>query len=282
MGNKPKPRRTYKKATEQTSKRVSMDLNDAVSHAWNVQELIDNYNNDLINNPTVEFFEDVNLASNAIVIRPFRENYIKEYVEETKTAAAIGFRRIDKRVRTTDQEDYVFSPFKFINSGILAAAPIEFLEERNMTLGDVIYIKPVRWKDCRFYLNRQLAIRDYVHSQENWSLVFFEGYFNISQFDVELSISNETFKKKYMSSVMSPIYGKTTLEELIDHHAELEEKVKQEQEELSKKELSTSHVGQEVYIKDIKDSDSKKDINQMNDIEETFDENFDDDSDFTN
>jgi hypothetical protein len=41
-----------------------------------------------------------------------------------------------------------------------------------------------------------------------------------------------------------------------------------------------------VYIKDIKDSDSKKDINQMNDIEETFDEtfdeNFDDDSDFTN
>jgi hypothetical protein len=255
--NKSKPRRSYVKATKQTTKRISMELGTAVSQVWNIQLDIDNYNKSLIESERNDFFEDAQVAHNAVIIRPFKENYIKEYIETTKTASAVGFRRIDNRKLKTDQENYVFSPFKYINAGILMSASDEFLKERNMSLGDVVYIKTVQWMNCRFYLDRQIAVRDYVESQDNWSLGFFEGYFNISQFDVELSIPIEKFKAKHMSNVMSPIYGKTTLEELIAHHTILEEQVKAERESLQQDKTTTdAHVGVEVNISDVTEDGS--------------------------
>lgn len=246
MSNKIKPRRNFKKNVATTSKRIDMDLDLAVTQAWAVQSEIDRYNKSLIEEEIDSFFKDVKLANDYILFRPFKENFIKEYIEETKTASSIGFRRIDNRKRTTDQEDYVYTPFKYINAGVIISASNKFLEDYDINIGDILYTKQIRWKDFRFYIDRQDALRDYIHSQDNWTLAFFEGYFLITPYDIELSISKETFKNKFMNKIISPIYGKTTLEDLIKHHKDLEDKLKKERDYTNSP--STTSIGEEVNI----------------------------------
>lgn len=247
---KQKPSRTFSKGTTETTKRVSLNIDTILTQSYNIQENIDTYNLDIINNYKEDFFSDLSLNGNSVIVRPFKENFIKEYIEETKTASAIGFKMIDNRKRKTDQESYIPSPLTYINAGILIAAPKEYLEANNMQIGDVLMLRKIQWVNHMFYPNRQENIRDYVESPDNWSIVFFEGYFNISQYDIEGSIKNEVFKEKYMNTVLSPIYNKTTLEDLIKHHTLLEERIAKEREEYMQS-VNSVHIGEEINIKSL-------------------------------
>jgi hypothetical protein len=246
-----KPKRTYKKTTANTSKRKSLNLEQVLKQSWSLQENIDNYNVALLEEPVEDFFKDANLANNYIIVKPFKENFIKGYVEETKTISVFGFRQIDNRKRSTDQENYVDSPFKYINAGILVAAPKSFLNDYNISIGDVVYTKTYRFKDTRFYVEKQDAVKDYVASPDNWSLGFFKGYFLITPYDVELSIDRNTFKEKYKNTIVSPVYNKTTLDDLIKHHKEYEDKLQKERE-MQKDSLNTEFLGSEITIDSLK------------------------------
>lgn len=249
-----KPRRNFKKNVQTTTQGPSMNLETLVTKTWNLQKEIDNYNLSLINDDTDPFLKDVSLKNNYLVFKPFKENFVKDFVEETKTIATFGFRQIDNRKRSTDQEDYVISPYRFINAGVLVSAPDDFLEDYNMKIGDVIYTKQIRWNDSRFYLNRQDGVRDYVKSQDNWTLSFFEGYFFLMPFDIQLSMDKEVFKEKHLDKVISAIHGKITLEELIETSLELQRKLDEEKESQQMK--TDTFVGEEINIDTLKGDDA--------------------------
>jgi hypothetical protein len=262
-GKYTKPKRNFVKGPDTSSKAGQVDMRTNAGILYKGQNSIDEFNHKLITEPVDEFFSDVMLAPHTIVFRPFKENYVKEYEPKTKTITKSGFRQIDNRQRSTDQEDYVDTPFRILNAGILISAPAEYLEQTGLSVGDVIYTSPVQWNENRFYINRQNQTQDHVHSQTTWVLDKFEGYFNITQYNITLGVKREVFAEKYMDTIYSQMYGTCTEEEFVEHLVNLEKEflARQEaayQEQILAKETNKLElVGQDLSVKAVADKFSK-------------------------
>lgn len=165
------------------------------------QEEIDIYNLDLLlevlegnTNPFYKGFK----PNNILVFKPFLESYVKAHrdgqIEE------YNIRQIDARVRSTDNEVYVPTPFPFLNIGILLTDyKDDFISIDKHT---IVLTRDILWKNNRFYENRLAEVRDYVRNQENHSLASFEGSFRFYVSNVDGTMSLKWFVNNIIDEIV--------------------------------------------------------------------------------
>jgi len=172
------------------------------------QERIDEYNQEEIHiiDP---FFKTLQLGSQYLVIRLFKENYIK-YIDESNPddiQLDAWHRQIDARERTADVPKYVSTPFPYLEQGVITAISPELqLSYHKMKeemakydkeaadsidvpkVGDVIRIKArtsVWFKEHRYYIDKQTQCLDFVRNQTELRLNNFQHYFLMESHDIE-------------------------------------------------------------------------------------------------
>lgn len=185
------------------------------------QKDIDKYNyHDIYNIDPLS--EKVQLSGENMVIRLYKENYIK-YLDESNPDNIIldaYVRQIDARERDTDRPNWVNTPFPHIQKGIIVNVSPELKlyyyrmkeelakydpeEARKMIIpkqGDIVYVRAREtfWlKEHRYYPNKQDQVEDFVKNQLEILLRKFKDYFIVTAIDIE-SIESANLIADYRS-----------------------------------------------------------------------------------
>lgn len=196
------------KATEATPE-LSKEMLNAIKLE---QEKIDTYNNKEIYERD-SFFDNIQLHGDFIVVRMFKENYIKFIDESNPDDIQVDawHRQIDGRLKTSDPPKWVSTPFPYLEQGVIVSISpslvLEYykqkeeLEKHDPKLaesfkipkeGDVVRIKARNsgwFKENRYYIDKQEQCLDFVRDQTELRLSKFDHYFLLKEYDLE-SITN--------------------------------------------------------------------------------------------
>lgn len=183
------------------NKSIDQDTLNTIKHE---QRMIDEYNESIVQIDS--YFTKLQLHGQYLVVRLYRENFIK-YIDESnpddvKLDAYV--RMIDGRERATDEPIWVFTPFPYIERGVICAVSPELvlryaaineqLRKNNLPeikipeIGDFCNIRArtADWyKERRYYIDKQKQCQDFVRNQKELRLKNFEGYFLVEDHDLE-------------------------------------------------------------------------------------------------
>jgi len=219
MSKKSRPTKTrIKKASSYVDNRKRQENDDTREKQINAviqgQEAIDKWNMELIGNTgwkkdlnLNEHFSNIQLET-GLVVQMFMENPIKQIARNEGDGKVVhldwSIRQIDARTRSTDKNKWVNTPFPVIDKGvIMAISPTQqiwYHEQKEKLakynpkaaeeliipkVGDIVYTKLFRYKDSRYYVNKQEKCEDFVMNQEELRLKHFQNLFLIENFDIE-------------------------------------------------------------------------------------------------
>jgi len=219
MSKKSRPTKTrIKKASSYVDNRKRQENDETREKQINAilqgQEAIDKWNTELVGTTgwkkdvnLVEHFKNVQLET-GLIVQMYMENPIKNIARNTETGKVVqlewSLRQIDARVRSTDKNKWVNTPFPVIDKGmIMAISPstlIWYHEQKEKLakydsvaaeafivpkVGDIVYTKLFRFKDNRYYVNKQEKCEDFIMNQEEIRLKHFQNLFLIENFDIE-------------------------------------------------------------------------------------------------
>jgi len=209
--NKTKIRR--KKTSIKSSDKVNSESSTSTldKNTRNLLIELEQISVDMHNNTNVykidKHFKNLTLSGDKIIIKIFRENYIKykDNSDPTNPQYIYGYKMIDARERVTDEPNYVPTPFPYVEKGIIVAispkVQLEFIEQSNKLseagvkanvkipeVGDIVEIKSYyssTWfKENRYYINKQEAVLDYVVNPSDTSVNVFEHYYVFESYDL--------------------------------------------------------------------------------------------------
>jgi hypothetical protein len=191
------------------------------------QKDIDKYNNcDIYNiNP---FFRDQQLVDDTIIVRIFKEDWIK-FKDVSNPDAPIydcKFRQVDARERTSDRVQFINTPFPYLDKGVIVAiSPTIKLKYEKMkkemaefdkeaaeqikipSVGDIIEIKTngssVWLKNNRYYIDKNDQCKDIVYSATDMQLAQFDHYYKFEYYDF-VAIDDFNSKKGFFSDETIP------------------------------------------------------------------------------
>jgi hypothetical protein len=219
MSKKSRPTKTRLKKTSsyidnkkrQESDETRKQQIDAVLQG---QGAIDRWNTELIGKTgwkkdvdLREHFKNIQLET-GLVVQMYMENPIKSIGRDENSKKVIhldwSIRQIDARERSTDKNKWVSTPFPVIDKGVIMAIspavkiwyheqkeklakydPIAAQEMIIPEVGDTVYTKLFRFKDTRYYVNKQEKCEDFVMNQTEIRLKHFQNLFLIDNFDIE-------------------------------------------------------------------------------------------------
>lgn len=181
------------------------------------QEEIDKYNfHGVFDKPYG--IDNVQLTGTSIVVRLFKENYIKhvEVLSDDTVIYDAYISQIDGRNERSDKPKWMDTPFPYIHAGVIVqispAAKAHFQKEREniAEISDVIageYIVPKEgmivdlthfsFNDNRYYINKQE--RDFIKNPEEHRVIHFDGCVKIHPSYIDGIITNEEEYLRTMS-----------------------------------------------------------------------------------
>lgn len=223
------------------------------------QLYIDKYNNAeiyVIN----DYFKNLSLSGEQIIIRIFKENFIKQADESNPNDPQYDyfFRLIDARKRTTDEPTYVSTPFPYIEKGVIVAISPElqlkyYKQKEELAKydkeaadklivpkqGDVIEIRSnyssVWFKDKRYYIDKQEQCVDLVKGPDELTLIYFDHYYKFDSFDF-VGVDGSAEKKGFFKEDTPDWYNEEiakyneSSEELLDKLNEIQKNKKDSQD----------------------------------------------------
>lgn len=223
------------------------------------QLYIDKYNNAeiyVIN----DYFRNLSLSGEQIIIRIFKENFIKQADESNPNDPQYDyfFRLIDARKRTTDEPTYVSTPFPYIEKGVIVAISPElqlkyYKQKEELAKydkeaadklivpkqGDVIEIRSnyssVWFKDKRYYIDKQEQCVDLVKGPDELTLIYFDHYYKFDSFDF-VGVDGSAEKKGFFKEDTPDWYNEEiakyneSSEELLDKLNEIQKNKKDSQD----------------------------------------------------
>lgn len=211
----PTKTRVIKKNTPLTSeKKINDDSINKLSNNKRFRNLLielDQLGVDMYNNCDIyridSHFRNFNLYGDKILIRIFKENYIKHKDESNPNDPqyVYGYKMIDARERVTDEPNFIPTPFPYIEKGIIVAispmVQVKYFDTINKVkevhndvelsipkVGDIVEINShyssTWYKEKRYYVDKQEAAMDYVTNPSETSVKVFEHYYLFDDYDL--------------------------------------------------------------------------------------------------
>ena len=161
------------------------------------QEAIDRYNTSCTERDA--FFDDYQLAGKHIIVKLFKENFIKaiESIQDNIFYDS-WISKVDGRERQTSPENWVENPLPYIFSGVIVAisplAQAEIEKEykecaqsgiiyNKLKVGSIVDLQHFMFPDYRFYKNKQE--RDMIRNPKEYRIEYWEGLVRIHPSIVE-------------------------------------------------------------------------------------------------
>lgn len=165
-----------------------------------IQNKIDEYNFKEIFNIN-KFFEGLQLNGNDVIVRLFKENYIKDVIETGGLTPTFecNFTQVNVAKEMSGQQRWQDNPFPYITMGVIVCISKTLqskqlnikkelnengIEYRPYKVGDIVMLdtqairEPLRYM---FYIDRNDKYRDYFKNAEEWSVQQYEGYIRIGE-----------------------------------------------------------------------------------------------------
>lgn len=175
------------------------------------QELIDKYNfHECFERD--EHFDDIQLTGKSIIVRLFKENYIKSVdVVGDNILYDAWLSQVDGRTDRSQQPKWVDNPLPYVWTGVVVsispAVMQDIVNETNsiktldanykpMQVGDIVQLAPFMIADVRYYTNQQH--RDFIKNPNEYRIEHFEGYVKLHPTQIDTVIKN---KDKFMSKL---------------------------------------------------------------------------------
>ena len=155
------------------------------------QQEIDNYNFDECFAED-EFFDTIELEGEQIIIKLFKENYIKEINSiGDQVVFDCWISQVDGRMNQAQSAKWVDNPLPYVNMGVVVAmSPLAIAKEYEkaekinslaggkvtytpLTVGTVVHTRHMNYADVRFYKDKQQ--RDFIKNPQEYRIRHWEG-----------------------------------------------------------------------------------------------------------
>lgn len=179
------------------------------------QESIDYYNTTTCSEID-PFFDTIQLTGRNIIVRMYKENYIKKVSEYSDGVPMYEawMSQVDGRMRPTDQQRWVDNPLPYIFTGVIVAmSPLsradQVKEEATfkehcpngtyvpLEVGSIVHLEHFMYADKRFYTDKQK--RDFIRNPEEYKIEHWEGYVKVHPSMVEAVVATKAAHSTFIT-----------------------------------------------------------------------------------